>query len=135
MKKLGWWIVVLVPMLVGVAWVKSQAEPDPGVRKFMRPKLDHAQKVLEGLALDDLPLVAQNAKALLRLSEAAEWQVLPSLDYVRHSQEFQRLSNELIRAANQKNLDSATLAYVQLTMNCVNCHKHVREARRVAFNE
>ncbi|MBX9655695.1 hypothetical protein K2Y11_18930 [bacterium] len=133
MKKSRWSLLLAVPIVFGFALVKTEAEPAPGVRKFMRPKLDNAQKVLEGLALEDFEMVGKNANALLRLSEAAEWQVLPSPEYVRHSEEFQRVANELIRAANNKNLDSATLAYVQLTMNCVNCHKHVREARRVAL--
>lgn len=133
MKKSRWSLLLAVPIVFGFALVKTEAEPAPGVRKFMRPKLDHAQKVLEGLALEDFEMIGKNANALLRLSEAAEWQVLPSPEYVRHSEEFQRVTNDLIRAANNKNLDSATLAYVQLTMNCVSCHKHVREARRVAL--
>ncbi|MBY0586855.1 hypothetical protein K2X85_06745 [bacterium] len=131
--KHGKWIVGLVAIVSGaVVWQQSQAEPAGGVRKFMRPKLEHAQRVLEGLTLEDHALVAKNAEALLRLSEAAEWQVLPSPEYVRYSEDFQRLAQELVRSANQKNVDAATLAYVQLTMNCVNCHKHVREARRTA---
>ena len=133
MKRSGWWLSLLVLMFLGLSWVTSQAEPKAGVRKFMRPKLDHAQKVLEGLTLEDYQLISQSAKSLLQLSEAADWQVLPSPEYVRQSAEFQRVANELIRAGDQKNLDSATLAYVQLTMTCVNCHKHVRESGRVAF--
>jgi hypothetical protein len=126
-------VVILAVMGLGLAWwQRGEAEPTGGVRKFMRPKLEHAQRVLEGLTLDDHQLVAQHAKSLLSLSEAAEWQVLPSPDYVRYSADFQRLTQELIKAATQKNTDSATLAYVQLTMNCVNCHKHVREATRTA---
>jgi hypothetical protein len=132
--------MMLMTVLAGglLLWQQTRAESaaEPasaaGVRRFMRPKLEHAQRVLEGLTLEDHALVAQHAKSLLSLSEAAEWQVLPSPDYVRYSEEFQRLTQELIKAANQKNIDSATLAYVQLTMNCVNCHKHVREARRTA---
>ncbi len=128
-------ILVVGVLALGLAmWKQSQAEPASGVRKFMRPKLEHAQRVLEGLTLEDHQLVASNAKSLMALSEAADWQVLPGPEYVRYSQEFQRLTQELIKAANQKNTDSATLAYVQLTMNCVNCHKHIREARRTAAN-
>ena len=29
-------------------------------------------------------------------------------------------------AAEQKNLESATLSYTQLTLICVNCHKELR---------
>jgi hypothetical protein len=35
----------------------------------------------------------------------------------------------MVKMAKDKNLDGAALAYVQLTMSCVNCHKYVREIR------
>jgi hypothetical protein len=34
------------------------------------------------------------------------------------------------RKAKDKNIDGATLAYLRLTMNCVNCHKYVRQAAK-----
>ena len=37
---------------------------------------------------------------------------------------------KLIRAASDKNLEAATLAYTQLTISCVNCHKLVRAAKK-----
>ena len=39
---------------------------------------------------------------------------------------FRRQANALTKAAQEKNLDAATLAYVRLTMSCVDCHKFVR---------
>jgi hypothetical protein len=36
----------------------------------------------------------------------------------------------LIRQADKENLDGAALAYVQLTLSCVNCHKVVRDSRQ-----
>lgn len=133
MKRISMAAVLLGGLVATTVWlVPGKSGAPDGVRRFMRPKLDHAQKVLEGLALEDYKMIAQNAKALMALSEAAEWQVLPSPDYVRYSGEFQRITNELIRSANKKNIESATLDYVQLTMNCVNCHKHVREFQKDA---
>ena len=32
--------------------------------------------------------------------------------------------------AKAKNLDGATLAYVRLTMNCIECHKYVRDHKK-----
>lgn len=126
-------LVLAVAALATLIWNNQGAtEPVDGVRRFMRPKLDHAQKVLEGLTLEDFNLIREHGKALMRLSEAAEWQVLPGPEYVRHSEDFQRRVSDMIVAANKENIDAATLAYVQLTMNCVQCHKHVREAHRVA---
>jgi len=65
------------------------------------------------------------------LSQAAEWEVpmIPNAtDYVALTSEFQRNTDELVKAAKQGNIDGATLAYVKLTMNCVQCHKYVRFA-------
>lgn len=116
------------------AWIlPSIAQQPEGVAKFMRPKLGHAQRVLEGLALEDYSMIAKSANALAKLAEAAEWQVLPDPEYVRFSSDFQRLCNDLAVAADKKNLDKATLSYVQLAMNCVDCHQHVRDVRRVAL--
>ena len=101
--------------------------------EFMRMKLEFSKKVLEGLTLEDYPTISKNAKALKRLSEAAEWEVptIPNAgDYVVFTSEFQRLADEMDRKAKDKNIDGATLAYLRLTMNCVNCHKYVRQVAR-----
>jgi hypothetical protein len=70
---------------------------------------------------------------LKRLSEAAEWEVptIPNAgDYVIFTSEFQRLADEMDHKAKDKNIDGATLAYLRLTMNCVNCHKYVRQVTK-----
>ncbi len=101
--------------------------------EFMRRKLEFSKNVLEGLALEQYPLIEKNAKALKLLSQAAEWEVpmIPNAtDYVALTTEFQRHADDLALAARQKNIDGATLAFVKLTMNCVQCHKYVRFASR-----
>jgi hypothetical protein len=101
--------------------------------EFMRQKLEFAKNVLEGLSLEQLPAVEKNARALKKLSEAAEWEVptIPNAtDYVALTTEFQRYADDLARNARQGNIDGATLAYVKLTMNCVQCHKYVRFASK-----
>jgi hypothetical protein len=37
--------------------------------------------------------------------------------------------DDLIEKAREKNLDGAALSYVEMTLSCVKCHKHVREVR------
>ena len=55
-----------------------------------------------------------NAKALKRLSEAAEWES-PSIpnatEYIVFTTEFQRVADDLLKKAKDKNIDGATLAY------------------------
>lgn len=106
-------------------------EPRPRTRaEFMRLKLEYSKQVLEGLTMENYQTIIKNAQALKKLSEAAEWEVptIPNAgEYVVFTTEFQRLADELVKKAREKNTDGATLAYVRLTVNCVNCHKYVRE--------
>jgi len=109
------------------------AQPPRTRAEFMRLKLDYSKKVLEGLTMEDYATISKNAKALKRLSEAAEWEVpiIPNAtDYVAFTTEFQRLADEMAQKAKDKNIDGATLAYLRLTMNCVNCHKYVRQVAK-----
>lgn len=99
------------------------------VHDFMRLKLDHSQKVLEGIALEDFATIAKHSQAISLLSQEANWRVLQTPDYLQHSAEFRRAADALTAAANKKNLDGAALAYVDLTMKCINCHKYVRGVR------
>jgi hypothetical protein len=120
--------------LLAVLGASGQDEPRRTLRNFMRGKLAHSQKVLEGLALEDYASIAKSAKALRELSEDAQWRVSPDVNYLRLSTEFQDLAEELAEKAKAKNLDGATLAYVKLTLNCVECHKLVRDRQLISFD-
>lgn len=113
---------------------RGQEQPRPRTRaEFMRLKLEYSKLVLEGLTLENYATIVKNAQALKKLSEAAEWEVptIPNAgEYVVFTTEFQRLADELARKGREKNMDGATLAYLRLTMNCVNCHKYVRQTAR-----
>jgi len=97
--------------------------------EFMRQKLAFAKDVLEGLALEHFATIERGGKALKKLSEGAEWEVstIPNAtDYVMMTTDFQRHADDLVKQAKAKNIDGATLAYVKLTMSCVQCHKFIR---------
>jgi hypothetical protein len=128
-------ILTLAGLAFSAAFLAAQGqEQRPRTRaEFMRMKLDFSKKVLEGLTLEDYEAISKSAKALKRLSEAAEWEVptIPNAtDYVVFTTEFQRLADEMAQKAKDKNIDGATLAYLRLTMNCVNCHKYVRQSSK-----
>lgn len=119
-------IVVMVSCLLAGANRQQSVDQIESVKKFMRPKLGHAQKLLEGLTLENFELIQSEAQALSLLSREAEWNVLQTEDYLLYSSEFRRAADAIRDAANKKNLDGAALAYVEMTMKCVNCHKYVR---------
>lgn len=114
------------PAAEEIAGSKGKVD-DEQVRQFMRLKLDHSQKVLEGVVMKDFGLIAKNAQAMALLTEDENWMLLETPEYRAYSDEFKRIANRLTKAAQEKNLDEAALDYVQLTLNCVDCHKHVRE--------
>jgi len=102
---------------------------DDKVAAFMQAKLTHSQKVLAAIALEDYAGMAKHSQELSILSLAAQWQVIQTEDYKKHSEDFRRAAGSLTKAAKNKNLNDAILAYMSVTLSCVNCHKYVRSVR------
>jgi cytochrome c556 len=96
---------------------------------FMKAKLEHSEKTLEGLAKEDYDLIVKHSQAISLLCEDELWAVLKTPEYHERSKEFQRSVNAITEAARKKNLEAATLAYVDATLKCVSCHKYVRKTR------
>jgi hypothetical protein len=107
----------------------GQEQKRPTRKEFMRQKLELSKGILEGLTTEDYATITKNARALKSLSTQAQWKsgTLPNAaEYISFTTEFQKISDELASKARDNNLDGATLAYLRLTMNCVQCHKYVR---------
>ncbi|MCR9118689.1 MAG: hypothetical protein NXI22_17265 [bacterium] len=135
-------IALLLPIafvFVGVLSIQTGAAEEPELKEnievFMRVKLAHSQKVLEGLATEDYDQIAKHAQDMSLISQAAQWQVIQTPEYARRSAEFRREVDALMTAAKKKNLDGATLAYLKVTMNCIECHKYVRGVREASFED
>lgn len=124
---------LIVAALLGVLaiWLATSQGQQPKKERsiFMRMKLHHAQQVLNGIAVGNFETVETNAVALALLAKNAEFQLMNSPEYRRYSDAFRRNAQTLAQRARDKNLDGAALSYVQLTLNCVDCHKHIREVR------
>src|SRR5579864_6130285 len=93
---------------------------------LMRKKLDSARSVLEGLALEDFRLIAKGAGELKAASTTAEFNVINDGYYNAYAAKFRRTTDKMEKAAREKDLDAATLAYLDMTLSCVECHKYVR---------
>ncbi len=140
-------LVVIAAMLLGTSWwlagpasradeetkpaEKKTEKKRPGVRKvmlhaFMRTKLAASQKVLEGLVVEDFDMITKGADELIVVAGAAEFMVSDDAAYVEHADDFRRILTKLSVAAKERRLEGATLAYVDMTMSCVECHRHVR---------
>lgn len=91
----------------------------------MQKKLEYSKTILDGLVTEDFNKIAQGAKALNQLGKR-KWLENESADYRSHNQVFWFTTGTLLMAAEEKNIDGATLAYTQMTHGCVNCHKLIR---------
>jgi cytochrome c556 len=109
-----------------VSLTMAQSKRNRAAKEFMRDKLELSQRVLEGLALEDYGLISAKAAKLSAMSREADWRVFQNPGYDQQTVIFRRHVDALDKAAREKNLDAATLAYVRMTMSCVDCHKLVR---------
>ncbi len=109
----------------------SEPVPRPGV-SFMRAKLSAIDQIVEGLAVENYSLISEGGEKLLALSADAAFQTRRDPLYMHYSSVFQTNVNELMNSAKRESLGDATLNYINLTVSCVACHKHVRGAVQVA---
>jgi cytochrome c556 len=116
--------------IVFCAWLACRADERPHVegslRAFMRAKLEASSKILEGLTTEDFQKIREGAQTLQKMSAAEKWRVTNDVLYRQYSAEFHKDAEKLLEKANDRNLDGATLAWVECTMSCVRCHNHAR---------
>ena len=129
-----WMIGVVVLATVctaAIAWGMQEQEPQEIDERqaFMLRKLDDARQIVEGLAIEDFRKISVAADDLIRISHESGWNTLTSETYLQLSSEFRSSASRLRKMADEENLDGATLAYFEVTMNCVRCHKFLREQK------
>ena len=128
-------LAVAVLFAVSLVAVSGRSEQPNRTAAFMKLKLNHAQTLLEGISLEDFASIEKNAQQLSLLSQDERWQILQTPEYLQYSIEFRRTADALGAAARKNNLDGTALAYVALTLKCVECHKHVRDVRRASLDD
>ena len=100
----------------------------------MRAKLTHMQKVLEGLLTEDFDEIVKHAQKMSLLTQALGWQTLEGTEYTQRSTDFRRSVEKLTQEAKKKNLDGVSLAYIDITIKCLQCHKYVRKMRHTSLD-
>ena len=127
---------VVASVVAALAQLPAAAEPVQDVPKevrpldvFMRRKLDLSRDALKGVVTEDYALIKRTAEGMEKMSRQAEWEVFRLDEYNQMSAEFRRIARSLAKQAEKKNIEGAALAYVQLTMSCVECHKFTRGVR------
>lgn len=122
--------VVLLATVVGWAcllWGGDEPPSRDTVRAFMRGKLDASKDVLEGLVTEQFGPIEEGADRMRLMSRKAEWNSIKTERYSQLSEEFRQSTEKLSKAARDKKLDTAALAWTQITLQCVNCHQYARD--------
>ena len=110
---------------------KKDPPPLPNEAQVMQVKLKRSQALLEALAKEDFKAIEESAASLVRISKATEFlRAYKTEEYEFQARVFQRSAEALAEKAKAKNIDGATLAYLDLTMSCVACHNHFRGRKR-----
>jgi hypothetical protein len=122
-------VAAVVFTVVGIARAEEQPRDPPKEPKklsVMQRKLTHSQRILEGLAKNEFDKIANGADGLIECINDATWKINDTEKYLMYSNDFKRRAENLKKAAKAKNIDSAALAYVDLTLTCVRCHQYLR---------
>ena len=123
-------IAILLVALAGARFGRAQTDPVPSTRDIMKLKLDYSHSILNGVATENFGLISANAEKLSKLSQATAFRARETAEYEVLSADFRRNADALAKAAKDRNADAASLAYVQMTLSCVNCHKYMRGGKR-----
>lgn len=116
-----------VLLLASFVAADDQNEKNDEPSFWMKQKLTYSQEILAGLAKEDFDLIKTNAMAMKGLNKIEFFVRQRPEGYRTHLKSFQFSVDQLVRAADEANLDGATLAFTQMTVSCVNCHKELRK--------
>ena len=121
-------------LLASLALAASSRPDGAGVLQergaIMKEKLELAQKLLAGLSKNELDGVATDAAALAALTRDARWRIQETPEYLSRSVEFERTAMTLGASAGNKNADGAAFAWVQMSTQCLDCHRWFRDSHR-----
>jgi hypothetical protein len=114
--------------LVAVPGLSLHAQDKPGDDSsyWMKKKLEHSQAILAALAQADYEKLEESARVLAKLNQIEKFVRGRDAAYRAQLDIFRFAVEEVRKEAEHKNIDGATLAFHQMTLSCVNCHKLLR---------
>jgi cytochrome c556 len=123
--------VVAVTMSMGAPNASAQTT---ALGRLMRQKLELSQGILAAVVTSNWTELERRSQALAQVTNDPAWTVLRTPEYSKQSQAFLRAAQDLLAAAKRRDLDATPLAYVSLTLSCVQCHRYVARARIAAVH-
>ena len=109
------------------ARVDKAETPQEKASLWMKHKLIASQKILEGMTRGDYELIENSAQGMRVMGYLEGWVRADMPGYKEQLRAFEHANGAIVRHAHDENLDGVTLAYTQLAISCVQCHKLVRD--------
>ena len=97
---------------------------------IMKSKLLHSHRLLKSLAQEDFATLEDSAQKLSKIAKE-QWIKNPSPKYRAQLQIFWTTLGGIESGARAGDIEEATLAYMQMTLSCVRCHKIIRREKRL----
>ncbi len=119
-------LVVLALLFVALRAAGAAEPEEPSY--WMKKKMEYSEKILAGLAKADFEAIEKNAKSMNALSQIEKWVQTGSPGYQAQLAALRSANKSLMRTAQEKDVDGASLAFMQLTLSCVQCHKIIRDS-------
>ncbi len=117
----------LLLLMTGGGVVKSQETES--VKKIMNLKLDSVRTILESIIKEDFETLRESSFRLGVLTASSDWKIIRTPEFNQNMADFRRAVEALGETPKGGDIDSAALAYLDMTLRCVQCHKYVREYR------
>lgn len=102
-------------------------EPPDKASLWMKHKLVASQKILEGMTRADYEMIEKYATGMQVMGYLEAWVRADRPEYKAQLHTFEHANAAIALAARDRNLDGVTIAYTQLTISCVQCHKVIRD--------
>jgi cytochrome c556 len=119
-------VMTLTVAMIAKGDDKQTAGNDQPVSFWMKKKLEYSQNILAGITNADFDKIVTNAESMRNLSKIEGFVRRQTPGYRAQLRIFEESADEILRQAKKDNVDGAALAFTQLTISCVNCHKHLR---------
>lgn len=101
--------------------------------RWMLAKRNHAHEIFNGLTDGDYKQIANGGRRMLVTGILEGWlresEFVKASEYQGQLNAFEFANKELIRHAEDRNIDGALGAYLRLTQSCVQCHKLIRDKK------
>jgi hypothetical protein len=120
---------LLALAFVVVMSVMASGSQTSKLNTVMRRKLVVTQNILEAVVTSDWTSLETNSRELEQLTRDPGWRVLNYPEYATHSATFVRAVQALHTAAAQRDLEETPKAYINVTLQCVECHRYLARQR------